>query len=165
MTARMESGPRTEFGVERASCSCRGCRRNCLYMPGFAIPSDLPRMIPPGADPLRWAETNLLASPGAKVMKDGEIFRIGTLVPATKPDGSCMHYQKRGCAIWETAPFGCAFFGCGAQAEDRMTQLGLKQTWDAQRDPASLYSRIWHHLWATGKRQDGPEVTRARMQA
>lgn len=153
---------RTEYGAERVSCICRECRRNCLYIPGYLIPADLDRMIPEGVNPIAWAELNLLASPGATVIKDGEIFRIGTLVPKTKPDGSCIHYHKRGCAIWETAPFGCAFFGCGAQDEDRLSQRGLKDTWDAQRDPASLYSRIWRHLWSTGKRQDGPEILRAR---
>lgn len=153
---------RTEFGAERTSCSCRECRRNCMFMPGFLIPADLPRMVPPDADPLQWAEINLLASPGAIVMKNGEMFRIGTLVPATKPDGSCMHYQKRGCAIWEIAPFGCAFFGCGAKDENHLSNQGLKQTWNAQSDPKALYYRIWHHLWDMGRRQDAVEDIKAR---
>lgn len=153
---------RTEFGVSRASCSCRECRRNCMYMPGFLIPPDLERMIPPDTDPLAWAELNLLASPGAIVMQHGNVFRIGTLVPATKPDGSCIHYQKRGCAIWENAPFGCAFFGCGASDESRMSNQGLMMTWKAQRDPESLYSRIWNHLWDSGKQQEPVEDIRAR---
>jgi len=37
---------------------------NCRFMPGFLIPADLTRIIPPGADPVIWAEANLLASPG-----------------------------------------------------------------------------------------------------
>jgi len=55
-------------------------------MPGFLVPSDLDRMIPPTVNPLVWAESNLLASPGAKVMKNGLILRIHTLVPAVKKD-------------------------------------------------------------------------------
>jgi hypothetical protein len=154
---------RVEFGAERVSCSCRECRRNCMFMPGFLIPSDLDRMIPPGADPLQWAEINLLASPGTIVSKDGEIFRIPTLVPATKPDGSCIHYQRRGCAIWENSPFGCAFFGCGAQDEDRLSHLGVNKIYLAQADPESLYNRIWHHLWDLNKRQEPVEAIRERM--
>jgi hypothetical protein len=134
-----------------------------MFLPGYLIPADLDRMIPVGADPIGWAELNLLASPGAKVMQHGEVFRIGTLVPRTKPDGSCVHYQRRGCDIWDVSPFGCAFFGCGAKEEDRLTNQGLMDTWRAQSDPGSLYSRIWHHLWDTGRRQDNAEEIRARM--
>jgi hypothetical protein len=134
-----------------------------MFMPGFLIPSDLERMIPAGADPLQWAESNLLASPGALAMKNGKTFRIHTLVPTTKPDGSCIHYRKQHCQIWENAPFGCAFFGCGAKDEDRVSKSGLVDVMKAQNDVESLYSRIWEHLWDLEKRQDPPEVTRARM--
>lgn len=154
---------RTEFGVERASCSCRHCRRNCMFLPGYLIPADFERLIPAGADPLAWAEINLLASPGATVIQNGNIFRVPTLVPAKKANGSCVHYQKRGCAIWENAPFGCAFFGCGAKDEDRIAKEGLKQTLLALRDPDSLYTRIWQHLWGMGKQQEAPEIIRKRM--
>lgn len=154
---------RTEFGIERASCSCRECRRNCIYIPGFLIPADLGRMIPEQVDPLVWAETNLLASPGAMVMKDFEVFRVPTLVPAIKPNGGCIHYVNRKCDIWEVSPFGCAFFGCGAQYEQAMSNVGLKKVWEAHKDHHSLYSRIWGHLWSIGKQQEPPEVLRARM--
>src|SRR6266403_855860 len=30
---------RTEFGLERTICDCKVCRTNCLYMPGFLIPT------------------------------------------------------------------------------------------------------------------------------
>jgi len=133
-----------------------------MFMPGFLIPADLGRMIPAGVDPFAWAEINLLASPGTIVMKDGEVFRVPTLVPATKPDGSCIHYQRRSCAIWEVSPFGCAFFGCGAQDEDRLSQLGVRAVYEAQSDPDSLYSRIWHRLWDMGRRQDPVEEIRKR---
>ena len=82
---------RTEFGVPRTHCSCKTCKLNCLVMPGCLIPSDLDRMIPRTTDPFRWAESNLLASPGAVAMKNGKLFRIPTLVPATKADGSCIN--------------------------------------------------------------------------
>jgi hypothetical protein len=155
---------RTEFGVERGEgCTCRTCRRNCMFMPGFLIPADFERMIPVDADPFTWAELNLLASPGTLVMKGGQIFRIPTLVSATKPDGSCIHYQKRRCAIWENSPFGCAFFGCGAKEEERLSHDGVFAVYVAQQDEQSLYHRIWQHLWDMDKRQDPIDEIRARM--
>lgn len=163
----MKSQPiRTEFGAERGEgCSCRTCRRNCMFVPGFLIPSDLDRMIPEGEDPLRWAETNLEASPGAIVMKDGEQFRIPTLVMASDEQGSCIYFQKRRCMIWENAPFGCAFFGCtsGSQEEQyRLSHRGLMATYEAWRED-SLYKRIWYHLWESGRQSAPPEEKRARM--
>jgi hypothetical protein len=73
-------------------------------------------MMPHDADPFERAEENLLASPGARVMDvaTGRQFRVGTLVPAKKADGSCIHLGEDGkCAIRAVAPFGCAFFDCG----------------------------------------------------
>jgi hypothetical protein len=133
-----------------------------MFMPGFLIPADLERMIPTDTDPLQWAEANLLASPGAIVAKEGELFRIPTLVMATKPDGSCIYYVKRRCQIWETSPFGCAFFGCGSQHHELLSEKGLFAVLRAWRKP-SLYTRIWNHLWDSQRRADAPEEKRARM--
>lgn len=157
---------RIEFGVGRTNCSCRDCQTNCRFMPGFLIPSDLGRMIPAGSDPMAWAETNLLASPGALVMKSGsgDVFRIPTLVPAIKKDGSCIHLQgsKRNskCAIHEIAPFGCAFFDCGTEREG-LSFEGLMAVYNAGSN--SLYYRLWQHLQDGGWRQQAPEVLRKRM--
>lgn len=97
--------PRTEFGFPRTTCGCADCEVNCRYMPGFLIPADLERMIPEGADPFVWAEKNVLASPGALAMQGGKTFRIHTLVPATKKDGSCIHLAEDGrCLIHEVSP-------------------------------------------------------------
>lgn len=56
----------------------------------------------------------LLASPGALVMHMNPVpraFRIPTIVPATKPDGTCIWLQEDGrCAIHSVAPAGCAYF-------------------------------------------------------
>jgi hypothetical protein len=134
-----------------------------MFLPGFLIPTDLDRMIPAGADPFQWAELNLEASPGALVMKNGETFRIPTLVMAAKPDGSCIYFVQRRCQIWETSPFGCAFFGCGSPDADRMSREGHTAVLLAWRDPSSLYSRIWEHLWVSGHHAEPPEEKRARM--
>ncbi len=111
---------RLEFGSKRTICSCKVCRKNCEVMPGFLLPSDLDRMVPADTEPFTWAETNLLASPGALVMKGNTYFRIPTLVPATTSTGSCKNLTSEGlCAIHDISPFGCAFFDChGGPGQD-----------------------------------------------
>ena len=152
---------RTEFGVPRSNCSCVNCQTNCRFMPGFLIPADLDRMIPAGADPLDWAERNLLASPGALVSKGGHVVRIHTLVPAIKPDGSCINLADEGlCRIHETSPFGCAFFSCGPEVPN-LANSGIIAC--ALAGPESLYWRIWAHLDSIGRRQHAPEALRKRM--
>jgi hypothetical protein len=154
--------PRTEFGWPRTECSCRTCRRNCMFMPGFLIPADLARIIPPDVDPFQWAESNLLASPGAMAMKDGKTFHIRTLVPATKDDGSCIHYRQRRCQIHAVSPFGCAFFDCGPE-RDHLSEQGLTQVLEAWLDDDALYAQIHNHLWKLGLRQEHVSVLRERM--
>lgn len=120
-------------------------------------------MIPPGADPFIWAESNLLASPGALAMAAGKLFRIPTLVPATKPDGSCIHLNaNQFCDIWEVSPFGCAFFSCEPEVPG-LAHHGLAAIMAAE--PGNLYQLIWEYLHARGKRQHSPDILRARMRA
>ena len=153
---------RTEFGLERTACGCGACVTNCRFMPGFLIPSDLERMIPAGVDPYLWADKNLLASPGALVMKDGETFRIQTLVPAVKKDGACIHLaEDMCCKIHAAAPFGCAFFDCGPERGSLSSQ-GLVEVMKAWR-AGGLYAKLWRRLWSRWKRQHKPEVLRQRM--
>lgn len=157
---------RTEFGLPRTTCGCDSCVTNCRYMPGFLIPQDLERLIPPGIEGpaiYEWAERNLLASPGALAMDTttGNTFRIGTLVPAVKPDGSCIHLTAdRLCDIHPAAPFGCAFFDCGPE-RNGVSRDGLMAVLRAHRE--GLYGQIWRHLWNAGQRQKPPEELRARM--
>ena len=148
---------RTEFGLPRTECTCRTCRRNCMFMPGFLIPADLDRMIPAGVDPFEWAEKNLLASPGAVVMAKGELYRIPTLVPATRDDGApCIHYRQRRCQIWETSPFGCAFFDCNErERNDDLANAGLSAVAEAwHTEGGCLYTRLWERLEFIGKEQE-----------
>lgn len=154
---------RTEFGYERTSCACNACVANCRFMPGFLIPSDLERMIPSDADPFEWAKTQLLASPGALAMKDGQTFRIRTLVPAVKrEDKTCIYLIGDRCAIHTIAPFGCAFFDCGPDQRFELSSAGLKSVMEAWRDN-TLYAQLWLYLDTRGKRQYSPDVLRARM--
>jgi hypothetical protein len=155
---------RMEFGVQRSRCACRDCQLNCRHMPGFLIPADLERMVPAGTDPFAWAESNLLASPGAIVLKGSEMFRVHTLVPAVKADGSCIHLTggKRNakCAIHAISPFGCAFFDCGPPTEGLAEQA---LTTICKAGPESLYARLWEHLDSIGKKQLAPEILRERI--
>lgn len=155
---------RQEFGVPRTNCSCKECQLNCQHMPGFLIPSDLDRIIPANADPYNWAEKNLLASPGALVLQKstGETFRIHTLVPAVKKDGTCINLKNGLCTIHEAAPFGCAFFDCGPEREN-LSRKGLMEVAKAWKENA-LYARLWKYLSAQKFTQKAPEVLRARMQ-
>jgi hypothetical protein len=136
-------------------------------MPGFLIPADLSRMIPVDANPLKWAEENLLASTGALVMdsRNGRQFRIFTLVPATKQDGSCVHLTKEGaCSIHDVSPFGCAFFDCQSATQEAADLLcrGLLAVQDAFED-AWLYRQIWAHLSLLGRVQRPAEELRREM--
>jgi len=157
---------RMQFGLPRTTCACQICKTNCEFMPGFLIPADLERMMPTDVDPMLWAEENLLASPGALVANSatGKTFRIGTLVPKTKPDGSCIHLNAEGlCQIHPVAPFGCSFFDCGPE-RNGISRDGLMAVLDAHRDNG-LYAVIWRWLHARGDRQLAPEVLRERMAA
>jgi hypothetical protein len=152
---------RTEFGVARSECACEGCTVNCRFMPGFLIPSDLGRMIPVTADPFAWAVENLQASPGALVARDGRTFRIPTLVPASRSDGSCIHLRDGRCNIHAVSPFGCAFFGCGAAGGPALSGTGLRTI--AAAGVGSLYHRLWRHLKSRGRVARSPEEKRAAM--
>lgn len=157
----MEIG-RTEFGVPRTNCDCGVCVRNCAVMPGYLIPADLPRMIPPNVDEFKWAEENLLASPGALAMKDGIRFRIPTLVPAVKEDGSCIHLSAEGtCGIHDISPFGCAFFDCGPE-RPKIVHASMIQIQEAIEEKG-LYLYLWIHLSYKGLEQLPPEILRRRM--
>jgi hypothetical protein len=123
-------------------------------------------------DPLTWAETHLLASPGALVSKDGKRFRIPTLVPAVTAEGRCINLdpQER-CVIHADAPFGCAFFDHGGPEQQRLAHAGLVavyEVWETRdaadyRPAEKLYRRIWLHLANAGLTQYPPELLRRRM--
>jgi hypothetical protein len=113
------------------------------------------------AEKIEWARVNLLASPGALVVKDGVMFRIPTLVPAARPSGKCIHLTAdEKCAIHDSSPFGCAYFSCSSILQGdfyHLSNLGLTAVLQAQLNPVSLYYQIWHALWEEGKRAMKPE--------
>ena len=157
---------RTEFGIARSECSCLQCRSNCLSIPGYLIPADLDRIIPMWEKPLQWAESNLLASPGAMVMRGGEVIVIPTLVPATKPDWSCKFYDNGKCGVWEFSPFGCAMFSCkqSTKEADNLSAQGLMAILQDIAKPDSLYFKIWWHLHKIGRMSPSVKEKRAKLQ-
>lgn len=175
---------RTEFGAERTTCACDACRRCCRFLPAWLIPADIKRMILSDADPFKWAELNLLASPGALVAQVVErlfrsqlepgkyerrlsrrLFRLPGLVLAAKPDGSCRFLSAQGaCTTHDISPFGCAFFDGHARvspASDRLVRAGLKQSIEV--GPRHLYHQLPRHLIRKGLVSPSTQVKRARM--
>jgi len=159
---------RTEFGFSRTVCACHECTLNCHHIPGYLIPADLERMhqhLAPGEDLRAWAKQNLLASPGALVMRRGQIFRIPTLVPARRPNGACIYLTTTDqCAIHAVSPFGCAFFDSHmAHIEaDQRSKRGLQavlEAWDA----SGPYAQVWVALAGDGLVAQPPEVARQQL--
>jgi hypothetical protein len=157
---------RTAFGIPRTRCACAECLAYCHFLPGYLVPEDLTRMIPADADPLEWARSNLRASPGAVVASQatGRTWRIATLVPARGQGGACINLDGSGrCRVHDVAPFGCAFFD-HTQGRQALSLEGLRAVDEAQRNPQSLYHRLWSALRAAGLVAPPPEELRERME-
>ncbi len=161
---------RTEFGYERTECTCSDCINNCRHLPGYLIPADLERISRylGYKSIVKFAFDYLLASPGAIVARfDGSIFRIPTLVPRRRADGSCIFLYEHGrCEIHSVSPFGCSFFDCRQSQEEAnaRSSRGLQEiarSWvHASRH---IYTMIWRLLDIAGKRAIPPHIARQRM--
>jgi hypothetical protein len=159
---------RMEFGFERTICDCDECKLNCRYLPGYLIPADLDRvrfLVAPNQDLFEWARKHLLASPGAKVMSNGRLFRIPTLVPARKAEGGCIFLTgDGGCGIHAVAPFGCAFFDhyqLRGEA-DRRSLRGLEAVAATWAD-GEVYAQVWLALDGAGLKAPAPERCRTQL--
>jgi hypothetical protein len=116
-------------------------------------------------DLLLFAVENLLASPGAIVMKDNRIFSIPTLVPNRRPDGACrfLTVDDR-CAIHAQSPYACSQFDAHqSQCEaDLRSSYGL-QAIACEWAVGGLYARIWLTLHAMGLDAPSPIEARERL--
>lgn len=95
----------------RTICACPECSAHCRRQPGPLAPEDVDLI----CDTLEMHRTELepmlTASPGALVIRGGQLERIGTITPARKSDGTCTFLAADGrCAIHDCAPFGCSHF-------------------------------------------------------
>ncbi len=142
--------PRDEFKATK--CDCPGCRVGCRTMPASLIPGDLERIAKHvGADyRTAWLGEHFLASDGAKLKVKEEVVSIPTLVPAQRPDGSCVFLGPEGCTIHPVAPYGCTHSDIhmsDAEALDRSRAAIISQ---AMTHPHGVYQTAWHVLANTG---------------
>jgi len=152
------------LGAQPTECSCTDCQRPCQHMPGMCVPGDAERIMDFLGLPMTQAPKWFNASPGAKVgTVDGRTWRIGTIVPAVKSDGSCVHFnQSTGkCQIHEVAPFGCRYFDWHMSKEegDQRSCFGL-----AIIPNADGYKALRERLIAVGSVTVPPEIARERME-
>jgi Fe-S-cluster containining protein len=132
-------------------------------MPGSLAPGDLERIAPPH-EPLRkdWVAENFLASEGTLIMdpKTGDSFRLPTIVPRQKEDGSCVFFENGRCSIHEHSPYGCRMFDLHMdheQGRERSMQFAylLYQTWTTPLNELSggegVYADAWNYLSGTGR--------------
>jgi hypothetical protein len=146
---------------------------SCRFVPGFLVPDDLANLRDPSMSLFDWAREHLLASPGAIVVRQGEVFRIRTLVPARQSDGLACHWLADGkCAVHADAPFGCAFVDSHMdEREGRYRSsaalLAVIRAWEYEaRDPGcekGLYARVWTDLQSVRRFAPGPEASRRAM--
>jgi len=158
---------RTQLGFPRTECACEECVINCHYIPGYLIPSDLEAI---GerlgyADLVNFAMENLLASPGATVLVDGQVLQIPTLVPNRRLDGACRFLDPDNrCSIHAVSPYGCAFFDCHqSQREADIRSCRGLQAIAREWSVGGLYARIWMALHAAGFHAPSPTTARARL--
>jgi len=145
------------FNFERTVCSCAECIKPCHVMPGMLVPEDLqPIACKLGGDTTILLD-KLVASEGAKVgvVREGKLvqFNIPTLVPATKPDGSCVFLENDRCTIHEVSPFGCRFFDShmDRQTGNQRMRAGLISVGNAHTEGHNEYSVMWAWLRSKGR--------------
>jgi hypothetical protein len=155
-------------GHFRTICNCDLCAIDCRFIPGYLLPEDLDKIatLLGYSKSFEFAEKNLLASPGALVIKAGRLCRILTLVPGRGHSGWCRFFDGSLCTIHSAAPFGCAFFDSHQEQSESNTisAKGLQiiaGIWEDQ--PFSRYCQIWNELHRRGMRAPAPEECRDRM--
>ena len=162
------SNPIITFGFPRTECACTECVLNCQHLPGYLIPSDLTAIATELGyeNLLTFALAHLLASSGATVMANGELFQIPTLVPARQSDGTCKFLTAdHRCAIHRVSPYGCSHFDVHqsmAEADERSLAglAAIAQEWKA----GGLYTRIWIMLHAMNRHALSPQQARIKLQ-
>lgn len=153
----------------RNVCSCKQCKENCKIIPGYLAPDDCIAIygyLNPVVKFIDFAKLHFLASPGAIVMRNGEILRIPTIVPArNKETGYCIFFTKEEkCRIHPVAPFGCRYFAHFQSIEESnaISKVGLYSIIDSLNTGGS-YIKLWQELWNNDLRAIPPEELRKRF--
>jgi hypothetical protein len=155
------------LGFTRTICDCAQCRTPCRFMPGMLIPADVEPMSVYGnyANPLTWAKEYLVASPGGLYRIDDLYVRVGTLVPARQPDGSCVFFRDDHCEVHPVAPFGCAC--CDWHQDERAgnarSNAAVLAILRNIQDEPSFYFDLWEILHGLGRISPAPEISRKQM--
>ena len=97
---------------ERTICDCAQDQDRCRSGPGHLIPSDLPRLATYLKERNVDVSKTLQQGRGALVMntKTMQTYRIPTITPSMRDDGSCVFFEAGRCTVHPVAPFGCAYF-------------------------------------------------------
>lgn len=149
---------RTKFG--RTSCNCKFCSTHCKIMPGMLGVGDFQRIMDFLHLSVEEADQKFLPSPGAKVLHQGKIRRIGTIVPARKEDGSCIFLQPDGlCSVHPVSPFGCSHFDSHMGFQESQVRSG-EMLWQIDKDDQYKVDR--ERLLTKNPMAEAPEVLRAR---
>jgi hypothetical protein len=155
--------PSPPFPFARTVCACRRCSICCEHLPGALAPNDLPVIAAhlnyPDTD--AFARDRLLTSDGATIAtRDGRVISLPTLVPKSNPDGSCIFYKDKRCAIHAISPFGCAYIDAHMpDAEFTRRSHAHYAALLADQESRGLYSRTVSVLRAMGQTAT-PLVTR-----
>jgi len=138
------------------------CTSFCKTYPGFLIPSDVgPVLEAAQAKP----EEVLVASEGSLVIYRGEMQRLGTILPAHKPDGSCVFLDENDrCKIHAAAPYGCAYTDFHmSDLEGRSVSAAGLQTLMEPSPELQEYRKIREQLQSAGKVAQPLAVRRQAM--
>ena len=142
-------------------------------MPGYLMPDDLKGYLTEKEGSYRLVNDALLASEGTLVAQidkrtgETDTFRIPTLVPSSREDGSCTHYKEGKCDVHKDSPTGCKMFNACAsgkkadkqeqvamQIQQELLGVWLRYTEGKPTDEERMYCTTWHYLWQIGKRRE-----------
>lgn len=139
---------------ERTNCNCLQCAAACKSMPGVLAVEDI-KLVEKYPD-------KFVASEGTVIMECDRRRVLKTIVPAQKPDGSCVFFVNGGCEIHDESPFGCRMFSvCQPYTRQNrydMKRMYLRVKWSEDRK--SYYYRWWTYLQKVGQIATSIEIRR-----
>lgn len=164
---------------ERTTCACDKCKVPCRHMPGCLVPGDLEAIKTylhvKDEECIDWLCENFRASSGAKVLRmikgtpEPELLEVPTIVPAQKPDGSCVFLADNGqCKIHPVSPFGCAYHDMHMNIEEagERSDACVRSQMDAleERNGINLYKDAIELLRSKGRLAPPIEERRANLE-
>lgn len=128
----------TATPFERTSCACDECVRCCTEQPGSLAAGEVEAIAAYLQLPISQVLHKFWASPGALVLRAGELLRIGTITPQLR-HGRCVFLDGQDrCMIHPVAPFGCRMFDTHMQAREAQP----RSQWLARSQSAPEYQSL-----------------------